>query len=511
MVKRKRDPNGEVAIAPNGKSRKHDAAQKSSVQGRQSSKNGGITIQIVTGSYERVLHGFTATIPSKALSPSSDPAKDAVTFTDTFLFQAHTSSIRCMALSALPTSTTEKILLATGSTDERINLYSLSTSALHGSKPLLPTLSGTSTLENHHNRELGSLLHHSATVTNLYFHKKSKLLTSAEDNTIAVVSRAKDWSVLSSIKAPIPKVMGRPSGDTAAPGEVPAGINSFALHPSSKLMISVSRGERCMRLWNMETGKKAAALTFERDMLVQVGEGKRSSGEGRKVLWHPEVEGEEFIVGFERGAVVFDLESIPKARIVPSLRTRIQQMHYLPTAAAENVIAVSTDDGRVLFYSTKEVEPAPEDEVIVVNGKISKSKPLPFCKLLGEIGATTLESSGRIKDFEILPVPSDSDDSIKQLIILTASSSGTVNIWLVETADLSLSGGADGESKPEEDGVPTTKQISRLLGVQGNGGRITCLKAFVMTGSAPDDIAAAEADAVNGAEEEDSSSGSEDV
>ena len=47
------------------------------------------TIQIVAGSYDRVLHGVTATISSS----------DEVQFADTFLFNAHTSAIRCLALS----------------------------------------------------------------------------------------------------------------------------------------------------------------------------------------------------------------------------------------------------------------------------------------------------------------------------------------------------------------------------------------------------------------------------
>ena len=135
--------------------------------------------------------------------------------------------------------------------------------------------------QNVGNRELGSLVHHSSSITALYFPTRAKLLSAAEDNTIAV-SRTRDWTVLSTIKAPIPKPIGRPSGDTAGPGEVPAGVNDFAVHPSMKLMVSVGKGERCMRLWNLVTGKKAGVLAFEKDMLQQVGEGKFGSGEGRR-------------------------------------------------------------------------------------------------------------------------------------------------------------------------------------------------------------------------------------
>lgn len=150
-------------------------------------------------------------------------------------------------------------------------------------------------------------MHHSRAVTKLLFPTKGKLFSAAEDNTVAI-SRTRDWTVLSTIKVPIPKPVGRPSGDTAAAGEVPAGVNDFAIHPSMKLMVSVGRGERSMRLWNLVTGKKAGVLSFERGLLAQVGEGRYGSGEGRRVLWTES--GEDFVVGFERGAVVYGMVSI---------------------------------------------------------------------------------------------------------------------------------------------------------------------------------------------------------
>ena len=108
--------------------------------------------------------------------------------------------------------------------------------------------------------------------------------------------------------------MGRPSGDTAPLGGTPAGVNDFAVHPSMKLMISVGKGEKCMRLWNLVTGKKAGVLTFKREILQGFGEGKWGSGEGKKVEWNGN--GDEFVVGFERGAVVFGMVSAES----PSIR-----------------------------------------------------------------------------------------------------------------------------------------------------------------------------------------------
>lgn len=290
MVKRKRD------VVEEGTAREMKRAAIETTKQEQQ----GTVIQIVTGSYEKVLHGITATISTASQKGA------AVSFADAFLFTAHTSAIRCLALSPPSISDNSKIILASGSTDERINVYSLSTNPPRSdsSRPSLPTMLGTKITENPKNRELGSLLHHSASVTSLHFPTRSKLMSAAEDNTISV-SRTRDWTVLSMIKAPIPKAQGRPSGDTAGPGEVPSGVNDFSVHPSGKVMLSVGKGEKCMRLWNLMTGKKAGVLNFDRGILQSVGEGKWGLGEGRKVLWNHD--GEEFVVSFERGAVVFGM------------------------------------------------------------------------------------------------------------------------------------------------------------------------------------------------------------
>ena len=263
-------------------------------------------VQIITGSYDKTLHGIIATISS---NPSSEETIYEVNFTDNFLFNAHTSAIRCLAISppaaSSKTHQPERLILASGSTDERINVYSISTStrSLSRGRPLKPSGStGTTDLLNPSNKELGSLLHHASSINVLHFPSHAKLLSGADDNTIAI-SRTRDWSVLSTIKIPVPRLVGRPSGDTAGPGEAPSGVNDFAVHPSQKLMITVSKGERCMRLWNLVTGKRAGVLNFDKGILQEVGESKWSRGEGRKVEWSSA--GTEFAIAFERGIIVF--------------------------------------------------------------------------------------------------------------------------------------------------------------------------------------------------------------
>ena len=266
-----------------------------------------VTVQIIVGTYEKVLHGVSAVIPMKTKARAHEPAQ--VEFADTFLFSAHSSAIRCLALSPSNLhSKHSKVLLASGGSDQTINLYQLALSPPSKQNPAPVSLTGLRTKSNSANRELGSLQHHGGGINKLDFPTRSKLISAAEDCTIAI-TRTRDWTTLSTIKTPMPHAHGRPSGDTAPLGSTPSGVNDFAIHPSMKLMISVSKGERCMRLWNLVSGKKAGVLNFEKAMLQSLGEGKWSTGEGRKVIW--DSVGEEFVVAFEKGCVVYGLVWLP--------------------------------------------------------------------------------------------------------------------------------------------------------------------------------------------------------
>lgn len=276
--------------------------------------NENITIQIIVGTYEKILHGVTATIATETLRTGTGTDAKKADFVETFLFNAHSSAIRCLAISPPSLSSdatdSQKAILASGSSDQSINLYHISTSPSqqNGSPALTLSLGGRAILQNPRNRELGSLHHHSSSINALCFPTRSKLLSAAEDNTVAI-TRTRDWTVLSTIKPPTPKSHGRPSGDTAPFGGTPTGVNDFAIHPSMKLMVTVGKGEKCMRLWNLVTGTKAGVLNFAKELLQSVGEGKRSLGEGRKVRWNNL--GEEFVVSFEKGAVVFGMVNSP--------------------------------------------------------------------------------------------------------------------------------------------------------------------------------------------------------
>ncbi|KAF2702939.1 60S ribosome biogenesis protein Mak11 [Pleomassaria siparia CBS 279.74] len=534
MAKRKRDNADSAGAAKGLKSRKavvittpkQTPQRAAPIPATVTAKDGSIeasttttTFQIITGSYEKVLHGFTAAIPKNLVTGSEhvsnsngkEEEKDApkIAFSDTFLFAAHTSSIRCLAISPV-SDDSSKVTLATGSTDERINLYTLSTAPSQPSKlkPQLPSLNSASIAENSANKELGSLLHHTSSITALYFPTRSKLLSSAEDSTIAI-TRTRDWTPLSVIKAPIPKAQGRPSGDTAAPGEVPAGINDFAVHPSMKLMVSVGKGEKNMRLWNLVTGKKAGVLNFGRDILSGVGEGRFGTGEGRKVVW--DTAGEEFAVGFERGAVVFGIDCKPKAKLLPAPRTKLHQMQYLPSETYPGTLLVSTEDGRIMLYDTTSTTEAPAPPTTETSNPKDKEEAIPSSTLMAQIGGPAAGITTRVKDFSIHAL---TPKHPSLFLIVTGSSDGTVRLWTVDMQDLAAkttpktdpaaaaAAAADDEAKNDF----TAKRIGKLIGTYSTGTRITCLESFEMTGKV-----------VEGAEEEqavenivvESSSGSE--
>ncbi|PYH47446.1 putative 60S ribosome biogenesis protein Mak11 [Aspergillus saccharolyticus JOP 1030-1] len=484
MVKRKREETVKDQQIPKQVSKVAKSTTSQQTPAATATDSPAITLQIVTGSYERVLHGFTAAIspdafarPDNATTTETSGSANLVQFVDNFLFEAHTSAIRCLALSPLPKADSNEapqVILASGATDERVNLYSLSAAPVAFSEeyPTVPTLAGNKILENPKNRELGSLMHHSAPISALSFPSRSKILVAAEDNTISV-TKTRDFSVVSTIKAPRPKVQGRPSGDTAPPGGSPSGINDFAVHPSMKLMLSVGKGEKCMRLWNLVTGKKAGVLSFNREILQSVKEGKWSTGEGRRIVWNSA--GDEFAVAFEWGAVVFGIDSTPICRVFPSPRSKLHQMTYVSSDPSsedsDELLAVSTEDGRVIFYSTKEVENAPEGD----------ESPIPFAKVVAQLGGRANGFPGRVKDFEVLSLKDQPGPNKSDYLVVTANSEGLIRVWLLRGSELvGKKKGGKKNSSSKSDKAPEVNQVGRLLNTYATGNRVTCLKAFVM-------------------------------
>lgn len=183
--------------------------------------------------------------------------------------------------------------------------------------------------------------------------------------------------------------------------------------------------------------------------------------------------------------------SKPRRRISASSRTKIHQLRYFPLVGTESdasdVLALSTEDGQVLFYTTHSID-THED------GEPESEQNIPCCAILGQLGGAATGVNGRIKDFEILSLPS-LNERAGSILIVTGSSDGALRLWTLSPQELSsrppnLNGESsvgNGNAAPSSDikknGSDTgasTRQVGHLIGSYETGNRITCLKAFVM-------------------------------
>lgn len=507
------------------------------------------TIQLAIGTYERVLHGVTISIPPQQKDQTDNGGKsrtENATFSDSFLLNAHASSIRCLAVS--PPSQ-GKVILASGSADERINLYQLSSTTAslppHPQKnPVKPVNPAQQT-----NKELGALTPHNSTITSLIFPTHSKLLSTSLDNTLAI-HRTRDWSTLSVLRAPHPPQPNRPSGDTSALNDAPGGISDLAVHPSARVGVSVGVGERCLRLWDLVRGRRVCGLEFDKGLCGRVGGGvgtgraKWRAAEGRSVCWSPE--GGRFAVAFERGCAVFETEGWRVVGVVGverlGRRGKVGKIRF----CGEGVLVVSTEDGRVLFFggdgAEQRVNGANKTSANEVDGK-KVGQDISDLPLLAQLAinddakssANRASSTYRIKDFILLDTPTSSswtssscsspphhEDPSSTILIITGSSDGALRVWALDKSFLSPSppttppgpnkvsdqhtsgqngtavkslngGGAATANAPE-----SPRGVGTLLGEHQTGRRILCLAGFVMD----DDATAAARDFLSPAGED---------
>jgi protein MAK11 len=119
------------------------------------------------------------------------------------------------------------------------------------------------------------------------------------------------------------------------------------------------------------------------------------------------------------------------------------------------LIAVSTEDGRIIFYSTGNAKDPS------ANGAES---PIPNGVAMGQLDGNSAGATGRIKDFEILDI----------------SRNGEVQIWQCSIEELQGESLANGDGQGKSNDASITKQVGRHLGTYETGNRITCLRAFMM-------------------------------
>lgn len=161
--------------------------------------------------------------------------------------------------------------------------------------------------------------------------------------------------------------------------------------------------------------------------------------------------------------------------------TKLHHIKYIKSDASEDgdeLLAVSTEDGRIIFYSTKETSPVEDD-----NGSEGS---IPNATVKGQLGGKTCGLSGRIKEFEILSIGSSNHGLKHDSLVVTCHSDGTIRVWTLSLGELMTANSSQKKksksSKKGKESAPTiaTPQVGQLLGSYETGNRITCMKAFVM-------------------------------
>lgn len=168
-------------------------------------------------------------------------------------------------------------------------------------------------------------------------------------------------------------------------------------------------------------------------------------------------------------------DCVPKCRIIPSPLTKLHQLKYIKVdtsdEAGPELLTVSTEDGRILFYST--------DSKQLIKPAEDADSPLPIAPLLFQLGGKDHGQSTRIKDFEILYLKGKSTKS--SCLIVTGSSDGEVKMWSLNQDQLKQNKSSkSSKSKKEPSSKEGPQQVGTLLGSYETGNRITCLTAFVM-------------------------------
>lgn len=292
--------------------------------------------RIVVGSYEHNL-----------LCLSLDLTLETPVFTPIFHFQAHSLSVKCLDIS--------KRYLVSGSNDEHIRIYDLQK-----------------------RKELGTLLAHQGSITNLKFSKVSDqepkstsgkwLLSASEDNKI-IVWRVKDWENFGTLK-----------GHTAR-------INDMDIHPSNRVVASVSE-DHSIRLWNLMTVKKAAVLKL-----------KKYNQNGQFVRWL-KAQGKYFAVSLMTKVLIYDSTTAKVYREIDTGRKTIMHMETVVLADVEYIV-LGMSDGKVLFYKVEEILNSKETEFteepeFSLLGHTNRVKDLKF--YVNEFGTymVTIGSDGKV-------------------------------------------------------------------------------------------------------------------
>ncbi|KAJ3234359.1 p21-activated protein kinase-interacting protein 1-like protein [Chytriomyces hyalinus] len=283
-------------------------------------------LRIILGSYERLLYGLDAV-------PSTTTDTKSIAVTQSFTYPAHISAIKSLAV------TNNAKILATGASDEHVKLYSLA-----------------------RNREIGTLFHHTGSITALDFHSSGYLFTASEDADIAIV-RVSDWEVLKVLK-----------GHTTA-------IQSISIHPTGKLLLSVSI-DGYLRTW--DTSKASCAYTLKMPLPRPV-----------KVQWSPC--GLFYAVLFETGVAVFEVTAGKEVWRGVGLG-RLTCMEFV-VIDKEPILLIAGDAKTITAYAVKSQKVLLT--LALTSKHVSRIKDMSAATLNGTLILVTCSSDGGVYGWDL--------------------------------------------------------------------------------------------------------------
>lgn len=159
--------------------------------------------------------------------------------------------------------------------------------------------------------------------------------------------------------------------------------------------------------------------------------------------------------------------------------TKLHQIEYIKVESSdqdgEELLAVSTEDGRILFYSTK------------LSNKSTRSNEVSSIALIepiAQLGGRSQGQPGRIKNFAVLR-PGHSKEWRTSFLVVTSGSDGGLRVWTLDQGELPKSGKFSKKDSTENSkGVASTAneatRVGKLVASYETGNRITCMKAFIM-------------------------------
>ncbi|XP_067679198.1 p21-activated protein kinase-interacting protein 1-like [Haliotis asinina] len=229
-------------------------------------------LEVVVGTYEELILGYRL-----SLEP------DNHVFSQSFTNHSHSGSIKALAMST-------KGILASGGTDETVRVFNLR--------------KGT---------EIGSLVHHSGTITWLDFYNNSHLFSTSEDHKVCVW-KTFSWECLRTFK-----------------GHKDA-VNCVAVHPSGKLALTVGK-DRALHTWNLVRGRSAYITNIKQAADI--------------VLWSPD--GTRFLIVFSNRIDIYKTQTSSVYHSI-SVDRRVNAVVFLRS----NVIAYGGEGGDIVIYNVND-------------------------------------------------------------------------------------------------------------------------------------------------------------